>query len=181
MMKTAIFLLASATLFAGTLLRTPINLASPADQPPLDMVISGGRVMDPESGLDAVRNVGIRDGKIVEISEKPLQGKQNIDGHGLVVAPGFIDMHEHGQEPKNYEFQAHDGVTSSLELEAGTADVDAWYAKREGKSLINYGVSIGHIPVRMKVIGDPGVMLPSGDAAHKAASVEQIAAMRKLI
>jgi N-acyl-D-aspartate/D-glutamate deacylase len=125
MMKAAIFLLASATLFAGAMLRTPINPASPADQPPLDMVISGGRVMDPESGLDAVRNVGIRDGKIVEISEKTLKGKQIVDAHGLVVAPGFIDLHEHGQEPRNYEFQAHDGVTTSLELEVGTDDVPA--------------------------------------------------------
>src|SRR5258707_15228197 len=174
MMKTAIFLLASATLFAGTVLRTPLNPASPADQPPLDMVISGGRVMDPESGLDAERNVGIRDGKIVEISEKPLQGKQSIDAQGLVVAPGFIDLHQHGQEARNYEFQAHDGVTTSLELEAGTADVDQWYARREGKSLINFGVSVGHIPVRMKVMKDAGTFLPVGDAAHRQATPAEL-------
>jgi dihydroorotase len=130
--------------------------------------------MDPESGLDAVRNVGIRDGKIVEITEHPLQGKQSIDAHGLVVAPGFIDLHEHGQEPRNYEFQAHDGVTTSLELEAGTADVDAWYAKREGHSLINYGVSVGHIPVRMAVMHDPGTFLPVGDAAHREATPAEL-------
>src|SRR5882724_6039991 len=146
-----------------------------------DIVIANGRVMDPESGLDAVRNVGISGGQIRAISSEALKGKQTIDAKGLVVAPGFIDMHEHGQEPRNYQFQARDGVTSSLELEAGTADVDAWYAQREGKALINFGVSVGHIPVRMKVIGDPGKMLPSGDAAHKAASAEQIAAMRGLI
>ena len=93
-----------------------------------DVVIANGRVMDPESGLDAVRNVGIRGGKIATISAGLLQGKQTIDAKGLIVAPGFIDLHEHGQEPRNYEFQAHDGVTTSLELEAGTADVDQWYA-----------------------------------------------------
>ena len=179
MVKTAIFLLASATLFAGTVLRTPINLASPADQPPLDMVISGGRVMDPESGLDAVRNVGVRDGKIVEISERPLQGKQIIDAHGLVVAPGFIDLHEHGQEPRNYEFQAHDGVTTSLELEVGTDDVSGWYARRTGKSLINFGVSVGHIPIRMRVMNDPGKWLPTGPAAHKAATPEQLRSIQQ--
>jgi len=135
-----------------------------------DVVISSGRVMDPESGLDAVRNVGIRDGKIAAISEGPLQGKQTIDAHGLVVAPGFIDMHEHGQESRNYEFQAHDGVTTSLELEAGVADVDAWYAKREGHSLINYGASVGHIPVRMQVMHDSGSFLPVSDAAHREAT-----------
>src|SRR5271170_6385052 len=144
-----------------------------------DVVIANGRVMDPESGLDALRNVGISGGKIRAISSSPLQGKTTMEAKGLVVAPGFIDLHEHGQEPRNYQFQAHDGVTTSLELEAGTDDVDAWYAAREGKSLINFGVSVGHIPVRMKVIGDPGVFLPVGDAAHKPATPEQIAEMRR--
>ncbi len=97
--------------------------AMSADSRELDVVIQGGRVMDPESGLDAVRNVGIRGGKIVEISERPLRGKETIEARGLVVAPGFIDLHEHGQEERNYEFQARDGLTTSLELELGTADV----------------------------------------------------------
>jgi N-acyl-D-aspartate/D-glutamate deacylase len=135
-----------------------------------DLVIANGRVMDPESDLHAVRNVGIRGGKIAMISSDPLEGKQTIEAKGLIVAPGFIDLHEHGQEPRNYQFQAHDGVTTSLELEAGTADVDQWYARREGKSLINYGVSIGHIPVRMKVMKDAGTFLPVGDAAHREAT-----------
>ena len=143
-----------------------------------DLVIANGRVMDPESGLDGVRNVGITGGKIAAISGETLQGKERIDATGLVVAPGFIDLHEHGQEPRNYQFQAHDGVTTSLELEVGTADVDAWYAKREGKSLINFGVSAGHIPVRMKVFSDPGTFVPTADGAHRAATTEQIAQMR---
>ena len=139
-----------------------------------DVAILNGRVMDPESGLDALRNIGIRGGKIAVISESPLSAKSTIDAKALVVSPGFIDLHEHGQEERNYEFQARDGVTTSLELEAGTDDVDRWYALREGKSLINFGVSIGHIPVRMKVMGDPqGGMLPTGDAAHRAASPEE--------
>jgi N-acyl-D-aspartate/D-glutamate deacylase len=143
-----------------------------------DLVIVNGRVMDPESGLDTVRNVGITAGKIAAISSDVLQGKDTIDAQGLVVAPGFIDLHEHGQEPRNYQFQAHDGVTTSLELELGTNDVDAWYAQREGKSLINYGVSAGHIPVRMRVFADPGKFVPTGDAAHRAATAEQIVQMR---
>jgi N-acyl-D-aspartate/D-glutamate deacylase len=157
------------------------HVRTTADSAPLDLVISGGRVMDPESGLDAVRNVGIRAGKIVEITEKSLQSKEVIDAKGLVVAPGFIDLHEHGQDPRNYQFQAHDGVTTSLELEVGTSDVEKWYADRKGKSLINYGVSIGHIPVRIQVMGDPEAWLPTGDAAHKAATPAQIAKMRQEI
>ena len=159
------------TLIASFLMATPALAADDA----YDVVIVNGRVMDPESGLDAVRNVGLRAGKVAAISAQPLQGRRTIDAKGLVVAPGFIDLHEHGQAPKNYEFQAHDGVTTSLELEAGTADVAGWYAEREGKSLINFGVSIGHIPTRMKVMKDPGTFLPTGDAAHRAATDAELA------
>jgi len=118
-----------------------------------DVVIANGRVMDPESGLDGVRNVGISEGKNRAISSSALEGKQTIDAKGLVVAPGFIDLHEHGQEPQNYQFQAHDGVTTSLELEAGTNHVAEWYAKREGKALINFGVSIGTSLYERKSLG----------------------------
>jgi N-acyl-D-glutamate deacylase len=62
-----------------------------------DLVLAGGRVMDPETGMDAVRNVGIRDGKIVRISSEALNGHRVIHANGLVVAPGFIDLHQHGQ------------------------------------------------------------------------------------
>ena len=155
--------------------------ATSAQEQTFDWVIAGGKVMDPESGLDALRNVGIRGGKIQAISSNALKGKQTIDAKGFVVAPGFIDLHEHGQEPRNYQFQAHDGVTTSLELEAGTDDLDQWYAAREGKSLINYGVSIGHIPVRMKVMHDPGPFLATGDAARRAATSEERASMLELM
>jgi N-acyl-D-aspartate/D-glutamate deacylase len=156
-----------------------IGAGRAADDEKYDVVIANGRVMDPESGLDATRDVGISGGKIRAISENPLQGKTTIDAKGLVVAPGFIDMHEHGQEPKNYQFQAHDGVTTSLELEAGTADVAGWYAKREGKSLINFGVSIGHKPVRMKALHDKaGGMLATGEAAHREATAAELAEMK---
>ena len=149
-------------------------LAADGADTAFDVVILHGRVMDPESDLDAVRNVGISGGKIREISEKELRGKETIEARGLVVAPGFIDLHEHGQEPRNYQFQARDGVTTSLELEAGTNDVDKWYAEREEKSLINFGVSVGHIPVRMRVMNDPGTFLPTGDAAHREATAEEL-------
>jgi len=145
-----------------------------------DVVIANGRVMDPESGLDAVRNVGIRGGKIAVISTAPLEGKQTIDARSLVVSPGFIDLHQHGQDAENYAAKAADGVTTALELEVGVADVDGWYSEREGKALINFGASAGHIPARMAVMHDPGGLLPSGDAAHRVASpaeMDQISAL----
>src|SRR5437762_12413292 len=82
-----------------------------------DLVIANGRVMDPESGLDAVRNVGIRGGKIAVISTGALEGKQTMEARGLVVARGFIDLQQHGQDAENYALNAADGVTTALGLE----------------------------------------------------------------
>jgi N-acyl-D-aspartate/D-glutamate deacylase len=177
-LRMAIFFIAVLTAIIGVRARTegPGGTAAASQVPAsgYDLVIANGRVMDPESGLDAVRNVGITAGKIRAVSVEPLKGTTVLDAKGLVVAPGFIDLHEHGQEPRNYQFQAHDGVTTSLELEVGTDDVDAWYAQREGKTLINFGVSVGHIPVRMKVMHDPGNFLPTGDAAHREATPQEL-------
>ena len=139
-----------------------------------DLVIANGRVVDPESGLDQIRNIGISGRTIAAISADPLAGRATIDAAGLVVAPGFIDLHAHGQTLETYRYQARDGVTTALELEVGTADIERWYAERRPGRLINYGVSIGHIPVRMAVMRDPGIFLPTGDGAHKAASPAEI-------
>jgi len=122
---------------------------SVAAQETYDLVLSRGHVMDPESGLDAVRDVGIRDGKIAAISESPLRGKESVNAAGLVVAPGFIDLHAHGQDEFSSRFQAQDGVTTALELETGVWPVAPWYASKEGKSHINYGATSGHIPARI--------------------------------
>jgi len=146
-----------------------------------DVVITNGTVMDPESGLQAVRAVGISGGKIRAVSSSPLKGKQTIDAKGLVVAPGFIDLHQHGQDDENYRAKAHDGVTTALELEVGAADIDRWYAERESKAVINYGASVGHIPARMAVMHDPGQFLPSGDAAHREATPEETAQILSLV
>ena len=159
----------------------PINFASPEPQPEYDLVILNGRVVDPESRLDAIRNIGISNGKIQAISEKSLRGRTTVLAAGLVVSPGFIDLHSHGQDQENYRFKAMDGVTTALELEVGIGDVTPWYAEREGKALINYGASIGHIPARMAVMRDPGTFLPSGDAAHKAASDAELAELKRRI
>ena len=139
-----------------------------------DLVIVGGRVIDPESDLDGIRNIGISGRSIAAISAEPLAGRATINATGLVVSPGFIDLHAHGQTPETYRFQARDGVTTALELEVGTGDIERWYAERKPGRLINYGVSIGHIPVRMAVMHDPGTFLATGAGAHKAASADEI-------
>ncbi len=157
---------------AGLLVAVPA-----ARQQTFDLVISGGRVMDPESGVDAVRNVGISAGRIAAISADPLSGRATINAAGRVVAPGFIDLHAHGQDRDGYRFQALDGVTSSFELEVGASDIDGWYAKRAPGQLINHGVSVGHIQVRMAVMKDPGTFLPTGSGAHGKASPADVKAI----
>jgi cytosine/adenosine deaminase-related metal-dependent hydrolase len=146
-----------------------------------DRVIVGGRVMDPASNLDAVRNIGLRDGRIAVITSQSVRGRDTVDARGLVVAPGFIDLHAHGQTPETYRFQSLDGVTTSLELELGTSDVDAWYRERSAGERINYGVSIGHIKVRMSVMHDSGTVMPVSEGAYRAASPEQIGEITKRI
>ena len=107
-----------------------------------DVVLKGGRVIDPETKLDAIRNVGILNNRIAQISSEPLKGKETINVSGLVVAPGFIDMHVHGTTNVEQEYQLHDGVTTALDLESGIEHIGKWYASRQGKALINYGGSV---------------------------------------
>ncbi|HKS10568.1 MAG TPA: amidohydrolase family protein [Pyrinomonadaceae bacterium] len=144
-----------------------------------ELVIMNGRVIDPESKTDAVRNLGISNGKIKAISRDRLNGRNTIDARGLVVAPGFIDLHQHGQNEENFRFKALDGVTSALELEVGTGDVARWYADRAGKSLINYGVSSGHLAARMAAMKEPVTFLPTGEAARREATEAEISEMKQ--
>ena len=150
-----------------------------SSQAPYDVVILNGRVIDPETRSDAVRNLGISNGVIKAISTSNLQGRTVIDARGLVVSPGFIDLHQHGQDEENYRFKAMDGVTTALELEVGTGDIDAWYAQRDQKSLINYGVSAGHLAARMVAMHEPLKFLPTGDAARRAATDAEIDEMKQ--
>jgi N-acyl-D-aspartate/D-glutamate deacylase len=138
-----------------------------------DIVLQQGRVMDPESSLDAVRSVGINGRKISAISIGPLRGKVEVDATGLMVAPGFIDLHSHGQTPENYRYKAMDGVTTALELEVGVSPVAAWYAAREGKALVNFGASAGHIPARIAAMRDTGGFLPRDEAMNRRATAEE--------
>jgi len=146
-----------------------------------DIVLANGRVMDPESNLDAVRFIGIRNGKIAAISTRPLRGRTMIDAKGLVVAPGFIDLHSHGQDDENYRYKARDGVTTALEMEVGVSPVAAWYAQREGKSLINFGATVGHIPVKMAVMKDTGGFLPRDNALNRRSTPDEVRQVTDLI
>ena len=141
----------------AALLLTGCNGATDgADEAPtqqFDIVFQGARVIDPERRLDEIRNVGIRGDTITALTEDPLadslaDGGVLIDASGLVLAPGFVDLHAHGQGPASREYQARDGVTTALELEWGVADVGAFLDARRGKSLVNYGATVNHGALR---------------------------------
>ena len=127
---------------------TPVPPA--ADATTFDLVVANGRVIDPETGLDGVRSIGIRDGRIAAISSTPLKGRTSLAATGMVVAPGFVDLHAHGQDLPAARMQAFDGVTTALELEAGTLPVSAAYAEvaREGRP-INYGFAASWLFARI--------------------------------
>ncbi|MDX6751145.1 amidohydrolase family protein [Geminicoccaceae bacterium 1502E] len=133
-----------------------------------DLVIAGGRTIDPESGLDAPRHVGIKDGKIVAVSETPLVGTIKIDATGLVVAPGFIDIHSHALNVPSTWMQAFDGVTTTFELERGAWPLAAAYDEVAAQGLpLNYGFSVSWIDARMQALEADFDKLVSPDSSKK--------------
>jgi N-acyl-D-aspartate/D-glutamate deacylase len=173
-----LLLLASSAMRASLVLWT---VTASAQQ--YDIVLEGGHVMDPETGVDAVRNVGIRDGKIARISPEALSGRHVVHAGGLIVAPGFIDLHQHGQDLASQRVKALDGVTSALELEIGAPDVAQFLEAKQGHSLIHYGTAASHVAARSLAFGVPlpaGAILPkSGPATDQPATPEQIDGMRR--
>ena len=153
-----------------TILRTLLLLISTqlfaADY---DVVIANGRVIDPETNLDAIRHIGIRRGAISTISEQPLVGNSRIDAQGLVVAPGFIDVHSHTPTLLGQHANLLDGITTQLDLEAGSFPVSLYGEHFQGGAQINYGSSVGHFAVRMKVI--EGIDMPYIFSGQKAVTM----------
>lgn len=129
-----------------------------------DLVIRGGRVIDPETGFDAIADLAVQDGRIAAIGEGLSPGREEIDAAGLIVAPGFIDLHGHGQSLPADRMQAFDGVTTSLELEVGAMPVGEWYqAQAQTKRLLNYGTAASWIFARKAVM--IGLNLAGGEQA----------------
>jgi N-acyl-D-aspartate/D-glutamate deacylase len=141
---------------------------------PYDVVLMKGRAMDPETNLDAVRDIAISGNRIAAISASPLRGRVEIDAAGMVVAPGFVDLHQHSQTPEAYRYKAMDGVTTALELEVGVSPVSEWYAAREGKALINFGATSGHIPALKAIMHEAyDGLVPRDAGVNRAPTAEE--------
>ena len=136
--------------------------------------------MDPETGLDVVSNVGIRGERIVEISSEPLSGDEVVDVRGLAVAPGFIDLHAHGQTNEANEYQAHDGVTTALELESGRPFMKEWLEARTGNALINFGATFAHGATRWIGNGEVPRTRPTGAGDRRGRGSGERSARRDL-
>ena len=129
------------------------------------LVITGGRVLDPETGLDAVRDVGVVRNEIVAISREVLQNRLKqggvlLEASGKVVSPGFIDLHAHGQSTEANRYQAMDGVTTALELEDGVPRIGRYLESRAGTAIVHYGASARHQGLRL--LGIPGIAERAG-------------------
>ncbi|MDA0338401.1 MAG: amidohydrolase family protein [Proteobacteria bacterium] len=138
-------------------------LATSAMAADYDVVINNGRVMDPETNFDGVRNVGIKDGKIVAITEDAIKGKETIDASGHVVAPGFIDSHQHATDQFSRKVNLRDGLTTGMDFEAGAGDIAKWYADQEGKTQANYGMVVLATLARGLVLDGPEVVAGAND------------------
>ncbi len=148
-----------------------------------DLVIRGGRVIDPETGLDAVRDVGIAVGRIAAVSPEPLTGSAVIDARGLVVAPGFIDLHTHVNDATTYRLAAQEGVTAALDLEIGAPDVATFLEARRGKTPINFGSSASHPWSRVRAFGgvapDNAIVPASQRGTETVAGEGEMQALRR--
>jgi dihydroorotase len=134
-----------------------------------DVVIKGGRVMDPASGFDHIANVGIADGEVVAITEDEIAGRKTIDATDRVVAPGFIDILSYDPNDYGIWYKIGDGVTANLGMHGLNAEADDWFARFEGRSPAHFGGAWDHAYVR-------GILMEIG--VGEAASADQIKDLR---
>ncbi len=165
----------AATVAAAMISRMPRALAAT-----YDLVITGGRVIDPSLGLDAVRDVAIAKGRIAAVADHiPGDAAETIDAGGKLVVPGLIDIHTHaGRSKEGPPMLLQDGVTGWVDAGSGGADnIDqvaavARGAPQIGRALVN--------------IARTGVISPAGElhdlnAANVALAQGAIARNRDVV
>jgi N-acyl-D-aspartate/D-glutamate deacylase len=111
------------------------------------LILRGGRVVDPRSGTEQVADVAVEGGTVVAVGAdlSPSRGAEDpavVDVTGLVVGPGFVDLHSHVHSIAGQRLQALDGVTATLDLEAGLMPIEKAYGRAAGDGrLLHYGFS----------------------------------------
>ena len=115
-----------------------------------ETVISGGRVIDPDSGFDGIANIGISGDSIRLVSDSPLNGNSEIDATGLVVAPGFIDVLSYPTNGYGEWFKIADGVTSNLCLHGIDNPMEQFLENTKAHNPpVNYGGAVDHYQHRI--------------------------------
>jgi cytosine/adenosine deaminase-related metal-dependent hydrolase len=119
----------------------------------IDLILRGGRVVDPESGRDEIVDVAIAGGRVTAIGPELAPAPAELDASGHVVTAGFIDLHSHVNGIAGLRLQAMDGVTTALELEAGASPVELAYdqATAQGRP-VNFGFSASWGLARMEAV-----------------------------
>ncbi len=153
-----------------------LSIASIASAANYDLVIYNGRVMDPETRYDSIANVGITAGRIAAITSEKIVGKETIDATGLVVAPGFIDTHFHSMDPYATKLAVSDGITTGMDLEAGSSSVGDWYKIKEKSGWqVNYGTTSSVSATRMMVHDSEISIREPVDASNAGRYIEESA------
>ncbi|MGB5652774.1 MAG: amidohydrolase family protein [Robiginitalea sp.] len=163
MKKTLVTLCITALLFSSCNETTSKKGPGADPNQEFDVVILNGRVMDPETNFDGIRNVGVKDGKIAIITEAEISGKETINAEGHVVAPGFIDTHQHATDQFSRKVNLRDGLTTQMDFEAGAGDIAKWYAEAEGKTQANYGMVVLATLARATVLDGADIVADAND------------------
>jgi len=162
--------------FVGLLLLCALSVSAVQAHcaPLFDVVIAGGRVMDPASNTDRVGDVGIRSGKIVTMRGRSLSGRLRLEARGKVVAPGFVDILAN-THPEGDRYKVMDGVTTVLATHGGPVEVAAWYRDQGRRGpLVNYGTVVGHFALRdLAGAKDGSVPATPEQVARMAAAAEK--------
>lgn len=152
-------------------------------------LLRGGRVVDPGTGFDGVADVLLDDGKVAAVGSG-LDAPAVVDVSGLVVGPGFVDLHSHVHSVAGQRLQALDGVTTALDLEAGLMPLERAYAEAAAAGRpLNYGFSACWAAARAQVLAgiepdaqiDSGLAVLGNPAWQRSSSTNELAAWLSLV